>query len=118
MRSRSSGSARIGLGEWLIQRVSALYLGGFTLWIGARMVFVPPADYLAWKAWLSGGPVRLAFALFILAVLAHAWVGLRSVFLDYLKPLWLRALAQLLLATGLLMLIFWAAQILLIETRP
>jgi hypothetical protein len=39
------------------------------------------------------------------------------VFLDYLKPLWVRFVAQLLLAFGLLVLAFWAAQILLVEAH-
>ena len=109
---RASGSAHSGLGEWLLQRLSALYLAGFTVWL-----VVWPANYLAWKAWMAAGGVRLAFALFFLSVLVHAWVGMRSVFLDYLKPLWVRFVAQLLLAGGLLVLAFWAAQILLVEAR-
>lgn len=115
MNPRHGGSARLGLGEWLVQRLSALYLGGFTLWLALRLGFAPLTEYAAWKAWFAHGGVRLAFALAFLSVLAHAWVGMRSVFLDYLKPLWLRALAQLLLVFGLLVLGFWAAQILLIE---
>ena len=115
--SRSSGSAHSGLGEWLLQRLSALYLAGFALWLMARLALVAPADYLAWKAWMAAGGVRLAFALFFLSVLVHAWTGMRSVFLDYLKPLWVRFVAQLLLAFGLLVLAFWAAQILLVEAR-
>ena len=117
MNSGGSGSAHRGLGEWLLQRLSALYLAGFTLWLVVWLAIVAPADYITWKAWMAGGVVRLAFALFFLSVLVHAWVGMRSVFLDYLKPLWVRSVAQLLLAFGLLALAFWAAQILLVEAR-
>jgi succinate dehydrogenase / fumarate reductase membrane anchor subunit len=115
MKSGSSGSAHRGLGEWLLQRLSALYLAGFALWLVARLAFAAPADFVAWKMWVSAGGMRLAFALFFLSVLMHAWVGMRSVFLDYLKPLWARFIAQLLLAFGLLVFVFWAAQILLVE---
>jgi len=115
VKSRSSGSAHRGLGEWILQRLSALYLAGFAVWIVVRLMLLAPADYVAWKAWVANGGVRLAFALFFLSVLMHTWVGMRSVFLDYLKPLWVRAVAQLLLAFGLLALAFWAAQILLVD---
>jgi len=115
MGPRGSGSAHSGLGEWLLQRLSALYLAGFSLWLVARLALAAPADYVAWKAWMTGGVTRLAFALFFLSVLMHAWVGMRSVFLDYLKPLWVRFVAQLLLAFGLLVLAFWAVQILMVE---
>lgn len=114
---RGGGSAHRGLGEWLLQRLSAVYLGGFTLWLVLRLSIAAPSDFAAWKAWISTGGVRLAFALFFLSVLVHAWVGMRSVFLDYLKPLWVRSVTQLLLAFGLLALAFWAAQILLVDAR-
>ena len=113
---RVSGSAHRGLGEWLLQRLSALYLAGFSVWLVAWLAIAAPADYVrAGKAWMTAGGVRLAFALFFLSVLVHSWVGMRSVFLDYLNPLWVRFVAQLLLAFGLLALAFWAAQILLVE---
>ena len=96
---RGSGSAHRGLGEWLLQRLSALYLAGFSLWLVTWLAIAAPADYVAWKAWMTAGGVRLAFALFFLSVLVHSWVGMRSVFLDYLKPLWVRLVAQLLLAS-------------------
>jgi len=115
---RSSGSAHRGLGEWLLQRLSALYLAGFTVWMLVQFIIMPASiDYVTWKAWMANGGVRLAFALFFLSVLMHSWVGLRSVFMDYLKPLWARSAAQLLLAFGLLALAFWAVQILLVEAK-
>lgn len=113
MNILNQGSAHQGLGEWLWQRLSALYLAGFILWLLLHLVISPPPDYLAWKLWIAGGGVRLAFALFMLSVLVHAWIGMRSVFLDYLHPLWLRVITQLLTALSLLALAFWAAQILL-----
>lgn len=112
---RTAGSAHRGLGEWLLQRLSALYLAGFLLWFLACVTLAPPADYPAWKAWFAGGGVRLAFAAFFLSVLLHAWVGMRSVFLDYLKPLGVRFTAQMLTAAALLAMAFWAIQILLVE---
>ena len=117
MNSVNSGSAHSGLGEWLLQRLSALYLAGFILWLMLQLVLAAPADFAAWKAWMASGGVRIAFALSFLSVLVHAWVGMRSVFLDYLKPLWVRFVAQLLLGFGLLALAFWAAQILLVDVR-
>lgn len=114
----SSGSAHRGLNEWLLQRLSALYLAGFMVWLVLQLTIAAPANYVAWKAWMATGGVRLAFALFFLGLLVHAWTGMRSVFLDYLKPAWLRSVAQLILIFGLLVLAFWAAQILLVEARP
>lgn len=115
MTMQHRGSAQAGLGEWLAQRLSAYYLAAFTCWIVLKLGMSPPADYLAWKLWFAPGATRMMFALAFLSLLVHAWVGMRSVFLDYLHALWLRIAAHFLLAGILAMLAFWAAQILLIE---
>ena len=115
MNARASGSAQFGLSEWLLQRASALYLAGFGVWLALSLGLSPPADYYAWKAWFGQGAVRLAFATAFLSVLVHSWVGMRSVFQDYLKPVWLRLVAQFFVASILVVQAFWAAQILLVE---
>jgi len=112
-RARTSGSAHAGLTEWFLQRVSSIYMAGFVVFVIVSLSITPVHDYLAWKAWFAAGPMRLAWALFFLSVLVHAWVGLRSVYMDYLHPLWLRFAVLLLTAIGLLALGLWSAQILL-----
>lgn len=112
---RATGSVQQGFGEWLLQRVTALYLAGFVFWVTAVFTLAPPAGFSAWKAWMVDGVVRLAFALAFFSVLVHAWLGMRSVFLDYLKPLWLRICMHLLMAAYLIALVFWSAHILLVE---
>jgi succinate dehydrogenase / fumarate reductase membrane anchor subunit len=112
---RFLGSSNSGLGEWVWQRVSALYLAGFALWLTVHFFSSPPADYPAWQAWFAQGGVRLAFGLAYISVLVHAWVGMRSVFIDYIKPAGLRFLLQMLLAVALVGLALWAGQILITE---
>ena len=109
----STGSAHAGLMEWLLQRISSLYMGGFVIYLVFHFLVSPKLDYAAWTSWFTDGVVRLAWALFILSVLVHAWIGLRSVYMDYLHPLWLRFSISLLTAFGLLALGLWSAQILL-----
>ena len=112
-RARSSGSAHAGLSEWLLQRVSSLYMGGFVIYAIVYFSLLPARDHAAWLAWFATGYVRIAWALFIASVLIHAWVGMRGIYLDYLHLLWLRIGITLLTAFGLLALGLWAAQILL-----
>ena len=111
--TRSTSSTHTGLMEWLLQRVSSLYMAGFVIYLSAHFSLSPAHDYAAWKAWFAAGSVRLAWALFILNLLVHAWIGLRSIYLDYLRPVWLRFSVSLLTAFALLALGLWAAQILL-----
>ena len=95
------------------QRASAVYMALFLGYFLFRMVTGAPGDHLAWRRWLAHTPVWIASALFFLALLVHAWIGVRDVILDYIgQPLLrLSALALVLLflfANGL-----WLAAILL-----
>jgi succinate dehydrogenase / fumarate reductase, membrane anchor subunit len=98
---------------WLWQRVTSVYMAGFVVYVIVHLSLSPARDHAAWTAWFALGHVRLAWALFILSLLLHAWIGMRSIYLDYLHPLWLRFSVSLLTALGLLALGLWAARILL-----
>lgn len=108
-----AGSTRSGLGEWLVQRLSAVYMLIYSIYLLFDFATAPAYDYQTWKLWFASGVERLALALFFLSLLLHAWIGMRSVFMDYVKPFWLRFSVTLLTATGLLLLGLWSVQILL-----
>lgn len=86
-----TSAASLGLGAWLVQRLTAVYLAIFTLFASVKFVWFPPHNYQQWIAWVTHPFVNAALALFILALLLHAWVGLRDVIMDYVKPAGLRA---------------------------
>lgn len=113
MRWRGNVSAHAGTGEWLWQRLSAIYIGLFALYILGRLAWSPMENYEAWRHWLSSGIVRVGFALFIASLLVHAWTGLRTIYIDYLHPLWLRFAVSFVSGLGLLALALWGAQILI-----
>ncbi|MBI3898599.1 MAG: succinate dehydrogenase, hydrophobic membrane anchor protein [Gammaproteobacteria bacterium] len=112
-RSRPLGSAHRGLTAFLVQRVTSLYLGGFTIYLIVYLLLNPIKDYAAWTGYFSAGAVRLAWAIFIVSLLAHTWVGLRSIYMDYLKLTWVRFTVSLLTALALIAMSLWAAQILI-----
>jgi succinate dehydrogenase / fumarate reductase membrane anchor subunit len=106
----SSGS---GFWEWMLQRVSAIYLAIFFVGLVVYLALNPIANQSAWRAFVATGFVKLSFALFFISLLVHAWTGMRSVYLDYLHPLWLRLTATWATALLLLALAVWSAGILL-----
>jgi len=114
IRTKAGAAAHRGTTEWLVQRISSLYLAGFVVAVALYFSLSPAPDYAAWRTWFGSGPIRIAWALFFASLLAHAWVGLRSVYMDYLHPLWLRFTATALTAFALLALGLWAAEILLL----
>jgi succinate dehydrogenase membrane anchor subunit len=107
-----------GLKAWIVQRVSALYLALFLSYLLLHFTLSPPRDHGALSAWVSSPPVTIALLLFIPVLLAHAWVGIRDVLLDYVHPLGARLAllslcALLLLASGL-----WALTAIIAAARP
>ena len=108
-----TGAAHAGLIEWLIQRLTAVYLAVFLVYVLLKIGDID--SYQQWRDWFSGDLARRGWMLFYLAVLWHAWIGLRSVFLDYVKPFWLRLGLTLGSAVGLLLMALWAVDILYIR---
>jgi len=77
------GSARNGLQEWRLQRWTAIALVPLGLYFAASIVQLATSDRMNAAAWLASPVPALLVILFVLAGLAHALVGLRSVFADY-----------------------------------
>jgi succinate dehydrogenase membrane anchor subunit len=82
-RVRHLGSARDGLQEWRLQRWTALALIPLGLYFAASMLRLATSDQITAATWLASPLVALLVILFVLAGLAHALVGLRSVVADY-----------------------------------
>jgi len=103
---------RGGLRSWVWQRISAVYLALFTFSLLALFLFAPPQDYQAWKNVLQQPLVSVAFLLFVMALLVHAWVGARDVLMDYIHSNALLAFLSLLLASLLISCAGWVVTLL------
>ena len=103
-----------GLRPWLVQRFTAVYMLAFIVFALGYFTVDAPHSYVAWYAWITGPWVLMTTALFFVALLLHAWVGLRDVVLDYVKPLGLRVSVLAALALALIGLALWMLQILLL----
>jgi succinate dehydrogenase / fumarate reductase, membrane anchor subunit len=82
-RVRQLGSARDGLREWRLQRYTAIALIPLGLYFVASMLRLAISDQFTAAQWLSSPVPALLTILFVLALFAHAVVGLRSVIMDY-----------------------------------
>jgi succinate dehydrogenase / fumarate reductase membrane anchor subunit len=82
-RVRHLGSAREGLREWRLQRLTAIALIPLGLWFVASMLRLAVSDRVTAAAWLGAPVPALVTILFLLAIFAHAVVGVRSVLDDY-----------------------------------
>ena len=104
--------AHYGWGGWLAQRITAAIMLLYTLFFLAVLVSMPAIDYDHWKALWSLPVMRFATMIFVLAIAYHAWVGVRNIFMDYVKDTGVRLILYVLVIIALVIYAVWAAQIL------
>jgi len=107
-----------GLPAWLVQRLSALYMALYAIVALGWWAFAAEIDYDAWRALFAQPVVSIATAMFMLALLLHAWIGVRDVILDYAgRTPAVRLLLLTLLGGWLIAMAFWTLQIVLTGMR-
>jgi len=110
--ARSPVGAHYGLGDWLLQRLTAVVMAIYTVGFVACIAWQTPSSYAAWKAIFAGPVVRLSTMFFLAALLYHAWVGMRDIIMDYVKPMGMRLALQAAVGAVLLLYLIWSAAIL------
>ena len=103
---------RSGLSDWLIQRVSAVILALYTLFVVAYLLLSPGLDYATWSGLFDQTWMRIFSLLAFVSLSAHAWVGLWTVTTDYLKPTGIRVGAQTVIILAIFVFLVWGIQIL------
>ena len=87
---RSVVGAGYGMRDWLMQRVSAVLMLAFTAIVILSSVFSNAKGY-QWWAGLIASPWMQALTFATLVGLTwHAWVGMRDIWMDYVKHAGLR----------------------------
>ena len=112
MLERIVTGAHYGLRDWLIQRVTAVVMALYALCMTAYVIRAPRLDYDAWTALFSSNLVRSFTLLFLLALFYHAWIGVRDIVMDYVKPAGVRLLIHMVVILALLLYVIWSVQIL------
>lgn len=105
--------AHYGLRDWLSQRITAALMLLFTvLLLGQLLLKSGPIGYPLWASIFAATWMK-AFSFVVLLALAwHAWVGMRDIWMDYVKAVWLRLTLQTATLVWLLGCLGWAIQVL------
>ena len=104
--------AHYGLRDWLSQRITAVVMVLFTLALLLQFIFGGPVGYDSWAGIFSRQWMKVLTFVVIVSLAWHAWVGMRDVWMDYLKPVGLRLLAQVATIIWLVGCAGWAVQVL------
>lgn len=101
---------RSGVADWLIQRVSALIMTAYLVFITVYLFMHPALDYATWHALFACSLVKIFSLLCLLALLGHVWIGLWTILTDYIKCRVSRGSLQILIILALLALLAWGIQ--------
>ena len=111
-RKKHIVGAHYGLADWLAQRVTAAVMVLYTLLALGILLWHGGLDHAAWTALFASQPFRVATFLFVVALLYHAWVGMRNITMDYVKPLAIRLPLQGAIVAALVAYAGWTIGIL------
>jgi succinate dehydrogenase / fumarate reductase membrane anchor subunit len=109
---RTVVGAHYGLGDWLAQRITAVVMTVFTIAVIAQILMPGEMGYDKWAAMFSRQWMKVLTFTVVVALAVHAWVGMRDIWMDYVKPVGVRLTLQTLTIVWLVGCAGWAVQVL------
>jgi succinate dehydrogenase / fumarate reductase, membrane anchor subunit len=101
-----------GTGSWLLQRATALGLAVALPGLFIACLAAMPLDFAGWQALFAPLWLRVLVLLTAGALALHAWVGMRDIFMDYVRPVGLRLALYLAVIVTLAGSVTWLAAVL------
>lgn len=112
MVRRTPVGAHYGVRDFLAQRITAVIMAGYSILFVGLLLAEAPGSQQAWRELFAPQWMRLATLLFFLSLFWHAWIGMRDIFMDYVKPTGLRLACHVVAIALLIAYAAWAIQIL------
>lgn len=109
---RIVSGAHYGLRDWLAQRVTAVIMAIYSVIAVVVLLSNKSITYSVWRDLFSQGWMRVATLLFMVSLAWHAWVGMRNILMDYIKPEGLRLSLQIVVLLVIASYVGWTIQIL------
>jgi len=112
MVARVIVGAHYGVRGWLAQRVTAVVMALYTLLFLYLVTTAPAMTFEVWRRLFDPQWVKLATLLFLASLYLHAWIGVRNIFMDYIKSDGLRLALYVIVIVALVAYAGWSVQIL------
>jgi succinate dehydrogenase / fumarate reductase membrane anchor subunit len=96
-----------GMRSWIIQRVSAIFIAFFVIYLGIFLASNLPMSFTTWHSWVEATANKVIVILFFIAIFFHAWVGIRDVVIDYVHPVAIRFVLLTSILGGLVAMSVW-----------
>jgi succinate dehydrogenase / fumarate reductase membrane anchor subunit len=104
--------AHYGMRDWLAQRLTAILMAVFTIVLLVSFLTGQNFSYEGWAALFARQWFKLFTMVTFFGLFYHAWVGVRDIWMDYVKPVGIRLTLQSLTVLWLLACAAWTVQIL------
>ncbi|MEW6414586.1 MAG: succinate dehydrogenase, hydrophobic membrane anchor protein [Pseudomonadota bacterium] len=104
--------AHSGTGSWLLQRATAVLLALALPGLAVYVLAALPVDFAGWQALFAPQGVRVLLLLAAVALALHAWVGMRDILMDYVRPTGVRLALLLAVIVVLAGSVVWLAAVL------
>lgn len=101
-----------GLQDWLIQRLTAIFLAAYVIFLFVYFILHPNPSFTEWSQLFSSIWMQISTSIILLSLIVHAWIGIWTVITDYIKPVSLRLFVQVFFILGLLGCLFFGFDIL------
>ena len=104
--------AHYGLKDWLAQRITAILMVLYTFTLLFAFLGGSNFTYEGWAGLFAAQWFKLFSLVTFAALFYHAWVGMRDIWMDYVKSVGLRLTLQMATIVWLLVCAAWTVQIL------
>ncbi len=104
--------AHYGMRDWLSQRVTAALMAVYTVVLVVQVLLPGEMGYDKWAGIFSAQWMKLLSLVVFVALAWHAWVGVRDIWMDYVKPVAVRLTLQVVTMVWLVGCTVWAVQVL------
>ncbi len=105
--------AHYGLKDWMVQRISAVLMVLSAIVFLIALSCYCPKGFEEWQVFINLIEVRIAVLLFIFSLVTHAYIGMRDIYMDYIKWNGIRLLKTVGIFVYLFICLLWAMVILL-----
>ena len=112
MLTQITSLTRNGLKDWLLQRVSAIILTLYLIFILGFIVGHYPISFQEWYSLFHHTGMKAFTILALLALIVHSWVGVWTVLTDYVPNKPLQGLLIILMGLSFVAYFVWAISIL------
>ncbi|MBX3636877.1 MAG: succinate dehydrogenase, hydrophobic membrane anchor protein [Rubrivivax sp.] len=109
---RTVVGAHYGMRDWLSQRITAVLMAVFTVVLVVQLLMPGELGYDRWAGIFAAQWMKLLTLVVFAALAWHAWVGMRDIWMDYVKPVGLRLALQVATIVWLVGCAGWAVQVL------